>query len=274
MNLGVDIRVLQLEDAKDPDEYVVKHGNAKFGMAVAEAISLVEFKVKMFKGNLNLEIINDKIKFLNEIAKLLSSVDNKIEQEVYIDKIAKEYGISKESIYAEVNKLNYANNKGSKVLQKRVGARIAHVRTSNISKAIVEREELVLALLMNHPKETYEKLKDKIKSEDFQVEENKEIMGKLYEELKTGNSNVSDIVNYFSENENILGILTKVASVNYGITDVSKATSDILNIYAKEKLTQRRSEILKQLAEENIDAEVEKQLLEELNEITKKQAQK
>ena len=93
-----------MEGAKDPDEYIIKYGNARFQTLIDKALSVIEFKVKILKQNLNLDITNDKIKFLNEIAKLISKVDNTIEKEVYIEKISKEYQISKEAIYAEVNK--------------------------------------------------------------------------------------------------------------------------------------------------------------------------
>ena len=96
-----------MEGAKDPDEYIIKYGNARFQNLIEKAISVIEFKVKVLKRNLNLENTNDKIKFLNEIAKLIAKIDNTIEREVYIEKIAKEYEISKEAIYAEVNKLTY-----------------------------------------------------------------------------------------------------------------------------------------------------------------------
>ena len=104
-NLGVDIRVLQITDAKDPDEYVIKYGADKFKKCMEDAISVVEFKVKILKQSLDLNNTNDKIKFLNEIAKTLASVDNSMEREVYIDKIGKTYGISTEAIQSEINKL-------------------------------------------------------------------------------------------------------------------------------------------------------------------------
>ena len=113
-NMGCDIRILQMEGAKDPDEYIIKYGNARFLSLVDKALSVIEFKVKLLKRNLNLENVNDKIKFLNEISKLISKIDNTIEREVYIEKIAKEYDISKEAIYAEVNKLTYADKKRRK----------------------------------------------------------------------------------------------------------------------------------------------------------------
>ena len=119
-NLGFDIRVLQIERelAKDPDEFITKYGSGKFELYLKNAISLVEFKVKNLKETLDLNQANDKIKFLNETSKILVRTKSDFEKEVYIDKISETYGISKEAIYGEINKLEYANLKGEKVLNR------------------------------------------------------------------------------------------------------------------------------------------------------------
>ena len=88
-NMGCDMRVLQIEGAKDPDEFIVKFGEGRFKLAMENAISLVEFKVKNLRKDINLENAADKIKFLNEIAKILAKVENTIEREIYIEKIKK-----------------------------------------------------------------------------------------------------------------------------------------------------------------------------------------
>ena len=119
-NLGCDIRILQIEGAKDPDEFVVKYGPERFQMYVNKAISLVEFKVKMLKKSLDLDNVNDKIKFLNEVAKIVAKVENSMEREVYVDKISLEYKVSKDAIYAEINKLLYANSRTEQKLEKKV----------------------------------------------------------------------------------------------------------------------------------------------------------
>lgn len=59
----------------------MKFGEGRFKLAIDNAISLVEFKVKNLKKELNLENTGDKIKFLNEIAKILSKVENTMERE-------------------------------------------------------------------------------------------------------------------------------------------------------------------------------------------------
>lgn len=142
-NMGCDIRILQISGAKDPDEYVIKYGPERFLKCVDNAISLVEFKVKTLKQGLNLENTNDKIKFLNQIAKILASVDNNIEKEIYIDKIAQEHGISKEAIYGEVNKLTYSKNKDTKVLERPVSSYIrkTKIEESKVDEAVLKREK-------------------------------------------------------------------------------------------------------------------------------------
>ena len=105
-----------MEGAKDPDEFIIKYGNNRFKMLVDKALSVIEFKVKLLRKDLNLENVKDKIKFLNEIAKLISKIDNTMEREIYIENIAKEYAISKEAIYAEVNKMKYDRTKSEKIL--------------------------------------------------------------------------------------------------------------------------------------------------------------
>ena len=147
-NMGCDIRVLQIYGAKDPDEFVIKYGPERFQKCVDNAISLVEFKVKTLKQGLNLDNINDKIKFLNEVAKVIAKVDNSIEKEVYIDKISKEYGISKEAIYGEVNKLTYTKSSDRKVLERApIKSLLKNEKNENnggnekIDESIIKREK-------------------------------------------------------------------------------------------------------------------------------------
>ena len=192
-SLGCDVRVLQIDGAKDPDEFIVKYGPERFGKQVEKAISLVEYKVKILSKNLNLEIANDKIKFLKEIAKVLSRIENDIEKEVYIDKIAKEYVISKEAIYAEINKLENMNNKGSKILE-RAKPKLEIKENNIIDEQTDKREKLVIYLLINYPEKSYNIIKKNIGIADFKSEQNQNIVKKLYEELEKGNSNINGII--------------------------------------------------------------------------------
>ena len=260
-NMGCDLRVLQLEGAKDPDEYILKYGNMRFQNAVDKAFSVVEFKVKILKKELNLDNTNDKIKFLNEIAKLISKVDNTMEREVYIEKIAKEYDISKEAIYAEVNKLTYKNVKTEKVLE-RPKPVVTHkkVETKEVSEAIRRRENTILTGDLS----IYEIIKQNIKPEDFQDEINQKIAQKLYEEFEKGNSNINGIIDNLDQDQQ--NQITMIMAEDYEIEDLEKAIDDIIQAYKRDKLNNRKLEILEKL-EQTSNIEEKRELEKELSNI-------
>ena len=270
-NLGCDIRVLQIEGAKDPDENVLKYGPERFQRCVDNSISLVEFKVKVLLKELNIENTNDKIKFLNEIAKILSKITNQIEREIYDDKIAREYKISKEAIYAEINKLIYKDNQGSKKLEKKViTMELKEESKTNISESTLKKEKLVIYLLINEYSKSYEKIAKLITLNDIQDETNRQILKKMYEEFQKGNINTNQIVDWFQD-ENIISRITEIMAEDFEITDVNKAIDDLINVYEKQKLVNRRNEILKQLDTEK-NVENMKELEKELNDIILKLA--
>ena len=267
-NLGFDVRILQMEGAKDPDEYVIKFGNAKFNMLVQNSISLVEFKTKMLKKNLDLTNVNDKIKFLKEIAKLLSKIESKIEQELYLDKISSEYDISKEAIYAEINKMSN-KNQTVKLLEKSKPV-IKIKKEENLSKAIINRENTIIALLLKHGITLYNKIKGRIEIDDFKSETNKTIAERIFNEFEAGKDliNISELF----QDEEMISKVSEILVDDYELKDEEKALDDIINIYEKERLTNRRNQIIKEIAEGN--KENIKELENELQEVIKKLAPK
>lgn len=265
--MGCDMRVLQIEGAKDPDEYIVKFGEGRFRLAMDNAISLVEFTVKNLKKDLNLDNTSDKIKFLNEIAKILSKVENTMEREIYIEKIAKGYNISKEAIYAEVNKLIYAGNKTDKVLQsntKEVKRVEIEIKDDIIDEDLQRRENTIIAILLENNNNIFQKIKEKIKPEDFRSEINKKIAKELYNELEKEDCNINKLIDTFDET--MQSHITMLMATDFEIEDVSKAVEDILTKYEKERLENRKREILKQLEIEQ-DAQKKTQLGKELSNV-------
>ncbi|MCF0124547.1 MAG: hypothetical protein HUJ68_02115 [Clostridia bacterium] len=258
--MGADVRIMQIDGAKDPDEYIIKYGNARFQNLIEKAQSVIEFKVKILKEKLNIENTNDKIKFLNEIAKLISKVDNTMEKEIYIEKISKEYEISKEAIYAEVNKLQYNGLKSEKVLAKtKPVIRQQVVEKEQISEAIRKRENTVLALLLMGDMGVFQIIKQNITPDDFKDTLNKQIAKKLYEEFEKGNSNINAILDNTQEEEQ--NHITEILADDYEITDIEKAIDDIIQNYEKDRLNERKIQILELLDKvpEN-KAELEKEL--------------
>ncbi len=265
-NLGCDVRVLQIEGAKDPDEFVVKYGSGRFNIIVEKAISLIEFKIKILSKDLDLENINDKIRFLNEIAKVLASVDNEIEKEIYIDKISNEYKISKEAIYAEVNKQSEKiNNVNSNILEKRTIIK-AKKQDDSMPKEDLKRENMIISLIINN--NAYGRIKDIIKPEDLKLVQNQKILRKLYEEFQKGDINSNNVLNLF-EDQDLINHLTEILAGDYEIINVDKAIEDIINKYKEEKLRNKKEEIMEKINNKTISPEEKTELLKEVMNINR-----
>lgn len=257
--LGCDGRVLQMEGAKDPDEYVVKNGSGRFNLLVEEAISLTEFKAKMLKNQYNLQNSNDKIKFLKEISILLSEIDNKIEQEIFIEKIANENQISKEAIYAEVNKLLYTKESPQKILNKPM---IKQKEEIQISPSIVKRENMILHLLISNFNETFQKIKENISEDDFKLEINKKIFNTVLE-IQDKENIVQTLSNI--EDEEIQNAISQIIVQDYEINSEEKCIEDIINNYIKERLNTKKAEIINSINNGNLSKDEMKKLEEELS---------
>jgi len=103
-SIGCDVRILEMPEGKDPDDYIKLNGNDAFGRLIDKSLPLVEYKAKLLRDKYNINDVNGRRKYLNGIAKAISQVNNAIDREVYIDRIAKVHGIPAESIKDEVSK--------------------------------------------------------------------------------------------------------------------------------------------------------------------------
>ena len=261
---GIDARVVQMDGAKDPDEYVIKFGSGRFKTLVDNAISLVEFKIKMLKPKYNLENANDKIRFLKEITKILSNVESDIEREIYISKVSTQYGISKEAIYSEINKIIYKKNSSAeKNLNKPIKKEEEKVK---VEDSVEKRENLIIYLLINYFAESFERIVSNITLDDIKLPENK----KIYESILSSTAEETEkLVHSLAniEDENLQAHVSKILLTDYDISSVEKCLDDLILVYEKEHLAKRRDQIVKELDSGNLSKDQVSELEQELNDI-------
>ena len=126
---------------------------------------------------------------------------------------------------------------------------------------------MILYLLINNYDESFEKIKSVISENDFKVELNKKIF-KTIMEIKDGNKEqiLSAISNI--EDQDIQAHISEIMVTDYEITSVEKCIEDIIIIYNKERLNNRKMDIIKQLDNaKNLSAEEIAKLEKELNNI-------
>jgi uncharacterized protein YdaL len=129
---------------------------------------------------------------------------------------------------------------------------------------IIKRENTIVAILLNYGLKAYSKIKNEINPQDFKDEKNVIILSKLYEEFEKGNDNINSLLYDFEEE--LQNHITMIMAYDFEIEDIDKAIDDILVAYKKEKLNERKLEIIAELEKEE-NSEVKKELERELSNV-------
>lgn len=149
------------------------------------------------------------------------------------------------------------------MIQKSIKPVLKEKQNKEQKEVISRRENVLIFLLMNQELEAYKQIKEKVKPEDFKIENNVQIAKRLYEHFEKGNSN-SNVLNLFPEEE-LMSYITSILAEDYEISNTNKAVEDILNAYEKEKLINQRNEIVKQLENPDNSEQETKELETRLN---------
>ncbi len=91
--LGINPKIVRLENNNDPDEYIIKNGRDAFKAKIKNAMNVMEFKESILKADYNLEKTDELAKYVNNMIKEIDKIDDDILKEVSIVKLSKETGI-------------------------------------------------------------------------------------------------------------------------------------------------------------------------------------
>ncbi|MBQ9280467.1 MAG: DNA primase [Clostridia bacterium] len=274
--LNVPIRVLQMDGAKDPDEFVLKYGAEKFEKLIDNSISPVEYKVNLIKKDYDLEDTTQKIAFLTKLAEILSKVNNTIERDVYVDKFSRELKVGKEAIIAEIEKRTIRNSGKLKnwQLPRAISSMQNSGKNTNIhqeEKKNNKNEELIIYLLALKDEDIFHKLKLIYTEEEMAAFQNNTFIKKLYNLYESGdiiNKELMSVCETEEENSLLSGILLKSNARD----DAASRAGEILRALEMDKLQNEKMKIIKSLQEGKTDEEGI--LVSKLNEINMKLAKK
>ncbi len=99
---GLQVRLTAVPDGKDPDEFIRRNGPERFKLLLSRSANDVEYRLMTIGRQYDLATANGRVGYLGEAAKLLATLHNPIEQDVYAGKLAQELSVSKPSILAQV----------------------------------------------------------------------------------------------------------------------------------------------------------------------------
>lgn len=100
---GLSVRILDLGNSKDPDEFIREHGMTEMYNAIENAIESNRFKLNILSKNYNLDDRKDSMKYLIEAVKIVRNIKSPIEQDYYINILSKMTATNAEIIKNEMN---------------------------------------------------------------------------------------------------------------------------------------------------------------------------
>lgn len=101
---GLNVRILQIESGKDPDEYIRKNGKNAFDLLVKNAIPFMEYKIQGIKAKYDIKTTEGSIRFLEEISSELRKIKSPVQQAAYINQVAEMTKIPASSIMREMDR--------------------------------------------------------------------------------------------------------------------------------------------------------------------------
>ncbi|MGM9521191.1 MAG: DNA primase [Oscillospiraceae bacterium] len=181
---GINVRVLRMEGAKDPDEFIKKNGPDAFSVLLDRSEDRIEYRLLAVRSKYDMETDDGRLGFLKEATELLSAIPNAIEREIYSRKVSESCGISAEAVQNEVKKAFKRRVAAGKKQQERQNLRPEmtaqpqgkSIRYENVASAAAE--EGIICLLMTDP--SLVKSAQQLKKEDFTAP----FLGKIFESIR------------------------------------------------------------------------------------------
>lgn len=97
-NIGLEPKIIRLEDGLDPDDYIIKKGKEKFQNHLINAMSSLQFKLYVNKEHTDFNDYKQISNYINSVAKELEKIDDKVVYELTIKNLSKETGVDIDTI--------------------------------------------------------------------------------------------------------------------------------------------------------------------------------
>ena len=181
---GLQVKVLQLKDAKDPDEFLKRFGADKFRLLLEDSSNRVEYQLNAIARKYDIREDDQKVKFINEAAEFLSTLSNAVQREVYGHRVAEAAKISYDALKLEVNKAFKRRMARERKKQEKIDLAPAQslqpknrtIRYDNVKSAMAE--ETVIATVLRQPALLDET--KQLKPEEF----SSKLLGKVFGQLQ------------------------------------------------------------------------------------------
>ena len=234
---GVKTKIIKMESAKDPDEFIKKFGSLRFKQLLDNSDGAINFRLSKCAADIDIESDTGRVEYLKRCVDVLSQIASPVERSVYVSKIAKEQGISRDALDLQINS----------VIKKRVNAEKKQdwneIRTFSEKRkadpAAVDHpreykaEQGIIAYLCVHPEEL-SFVEQSLSADSFLTDFHKKVYEKLISGMnRSADFNILSLQSEFPADE--MGKITAILSEAQELEISRKAAEDYIN-----KRTQKR----------------------------------
>jgi DNA primase len=187
--VGVDVKILNMTGAKDPDEYIKKYGRDKFNQLLGKSQTGFDYKLDKTLAKYDISIGEDKIKAANEICDIIAGVYSNVERAVYIALAAERLGLSVDVLTNDVNRKRnalvkqYRSKEGhdAQMAAKHIGDRVNPDAAKNVPANNAEEAILGLMMLFDEHRSAVASGRVALSSDDFFTDLGKRVFEAIME---------------------------------------------------------------------------------------------
>ena len=207
--VGLDVRVLRIKDAKDPDEFIKKFGAERFNDIISGSRGKFEYNMDSVLARHNISIPDEKIKACAELCTMISDIFSNAEREVYIGAVSDKLEIPKDSIRSDVNRIikkkksSFKKQESQTVIRQSAGFgdKVNPDYAKNIAAAKAEESVLGMMLLYAEHRKSVIDGDQKLTEQNFFTDFGKRVFKAIIEIEKSGSFDIGMMGEYFSAEE-------------------------------------------------------------------------
>lgn len=263
---GFDVRVLNIPQGKDPDEYVRSNGKEAFLKLINSAEPLIDYRMKKAEEGIDFKNSQSLILYAKRIMEIISDLDP-VEKDVYIKKASENTGIKEQTLY-DILKSKMKDNRENNFRNNKEEDR----SKLYVEPGFLKAERAILKIMLEN-KEYLQYIEEKISENDFILLEHKEIFTIIMLAKGENINNIDSFIESKLNNTKSIGELVKIREENiFFADDVKVQINDFINEIHSYKLKQRIDQLRKEQKELENQGKIEEsiKLAIELASITKR----
>ncbi len=251
---GFDVRVLNIPQGKDPDEYVRSNGRDAFLKLVNVAEPLIDYRIKKAEEGIDFKNSQSLILYAKRIMEIISDL-NPMEKDVYIKKASENTGIKEQTLYDVLkSKVKYSRENNFRNNKEEDGSKLY------VEPGFLKAERALLKIMIEN-KEYLQYIEERISENDFILLEHKEIFTVIISAKGQNINNIDSFIESKLNNVKSIGELVKIKEENiFFANDIKVQINDFINEIYSYKLKQRIDQLRKEQKELENQGKIEESI--------------